>query len=339
MSEALEVRAEVFKLSRLLAREPEQLGYLAELPSEDVRALREQVTEALFAAHSGALTRLATASKLLPVGLVATMAQKVFGPVLSARIAGLLEPDRAVEMAAKLPVDFLADVAVELDPRRASQVIARIPPPQVAEITRELLLREEHVTMGRFVGHLQTQAVRAAVGEMDDRELLQVAFVLESKDSLSELIALLPAGRLDGIIDAAAGADLWPEAFDLLTNLSDEQQADFAERAARRSDAVLDALVRCARDGSMWDSVLRLTQLMSETSRRRFAALGSIQEPGVLEAIVATAALHPELWDGLLPLAALLPGEGRARVQDLVQRLPGVEDSERTPMLEALRGL
>ncbi len=100
------------------------------------------------------LSRLAAASKLLPVGLVATLGERAFGPVLSARITGLLDPGRAVEVAQRLPVDFLADIAVDLDPRRASAVIARIPPQQIGEVTRELVRRHESVTMGRFVGHL-----------------------------------------------------------------------------------------------------------------------------------------------------------------------------------------
>src|SRR5262249_37453568 len=157
-----------------------------------------------FSAHGPALGRLAAASKLLPVGLVASMGERTFGPILSARITGMLEPSRAVDVAAKLPVEFLADVAIELDPRRAIDVIAQIPPDRVAEITRELIRREESVTMGRFVGHLGPGAIAAAVGEMDDPSLLRVAFVLESKEGLEPLVETLPPDRLDGILDAAS---------------------------------------------------------------------------------------------------------------------------------------
>ena len=131
MSEALEARAEILKLARVLGREAGDLDYLEQIPSADIRALREQVTDVLFRAHGQALSRLAAASKLLPVGLVATIGERAFGPVLSARMTGMLEPARAVEMAAKLPVTFLADVAVNLDPRRASEVIAKIPAPRL----------------------------------------------------------------------------------------------------------------------------------------------------------------------------------------------------------------
>ena len=202
------------------------------MPSAEIRLLREQVTDVLFTAHGPALSRLAAASRLLPVALVATLGEKVFGPVLSARVAGLLDPGRAVEMASRLPIEFLADVAIELDPRRASEVIGRIPPEQIAAITRELIGRGEYVTMGRFVGHLSSDAIVSAVGVMDDTALLRVAFVLESKDSLEDLVGVLPSERLDGIIEAAANADLWPEVLDLLGHLALDQRRELVERAS-----------------------------------------------------------------------------------------------------------
>ena len=61
MSETLEARAEILKLSRLLGREAGQLTYLEGMPSAEIRLLREQVTDVLFTAHGPALSRLAAA--------------------------------------------------------------------------------------------------------------------------------------------------------------------------------------------------------------------------------------------------------------------------------------
>src|SRR5437763_1086084 len=99
MTGPLAVRPEILKLARLLNIDPDGIAYLEQIPVEDVRQLREQVTDLLFTAHGSALNRLAAASKLLPIRVVATIGQRAFGPMLSARIAGLLEPSRAVEMA------------------------------------------------------------------------------------------------------------------------------------------------------------------------------------------------------------------------------------------------
>ena len=127
-ADLLQAHAEVMKLARLLGREPDELAYLERLAPADLRALRDGVTETLYDAHGSSLARLAAASRLLPSGLIATIGQHAFGPLLSARLAGLLETDKAVDVATKLPPPFLADVAVELDPRRASDLIASIAP-------------------------------------------------------------------------------------------------------------------------------------------------------------------------------------------------------------------
>lgn len=192
--EAENTEAEILKLARLLGREREQLGYLDAVSAGDLRTLREQITETLFTAHETSLRRMAAASRLLPTGLVASLGQSTFGAMLSARIAGLLDVDRAVEIGAKMPTEFLADVAIELDPRRASDVIAGIPPQQIFEITAELARREEYVTMGRFVGHLSDDALRAALDALDDEALSKTMFVTE--EPVGEAARSLLARRL-----------------------------------------------------------------------------------------------------------------------------------------------
>jgi hypothetical protein len=202
-TESLEIRAEIVKLARLLHCEVERLAYLEEVAIEDLRALRERATQTLFGAQEGTLRRLAAASKLLPAGLIASLSQHPFGPMLSARITGLLDADRAVEIAARLPIEFLADVAVELDPRRASEVIAGIPAARISKITSALAERQEYVTMGRFVGHLGDEALCAALSALDDEALLQTMFVTEDRLPLDELTARLGEERI-GCLHAAA---------------------------------------------------------------------------------------------------------------------------------------
>jgi hypothetical protein len=216
----------VIKLARLLHRDPAQLDYLQLVPPEDIRLLREQLTDMLFAAHDATLERLAAASRLLPVGLVAIIGQHAFGPMLSARISGLLDPGRAVDVAAKLPVEFLADIAAELDPRRASDVIAGMPADRVAEVTRELNRRGEYVTMGRFVGHLSDESLRASVAATDDATLLRTAFVLEERERLEALAELVGEDRIVSLAEVAEREKLWPEALDLLMHLNHERVAE-----------------------------------------------------------------------------------------------------------------
>ncbi|HWE33363.1 MAG TPA: hypothetical protein VG410_07765 [Solirubrobacteraceae bacterium] len=222
-------RAEILKLARLLGRDPDTFAYLETVSESDTRALRELVVERLYASQGPALTRLAAASKLLPTGLVATIGQRSFGPLLCARVAGLLEPSRAADVAAKLPTPFLADVAVELDPRRAHDVIGHVPPARVAEVAGELAARREYVTLGQFVGHITPDALDAALEQLSDEDLLRTAFVLEDRDGLDELADLLGQERLERLVEVAERDPGLEEAGrELLGHLSAERRAGIA---------------------------------------------------------------------------------------------------------------
>lgn len=238
MSEALDRRREILTIARLLGLDAGELAYLEEVPAADLCRLRDDVTARLFDAGAGAFDRLAASSRLLPTGLVATLSERVFGPVISARIAGRLEPERAVELAAKLPVSFLADIASELDPRRAHDVLAGIPEHLVAAVGRELTARGEWVVMGRFVAHLPEQSLDAAVAHMDGGDLLEIALVLEDKaGTLPDIVERLGPDRLAEMVALAEASGLADEAVDLLPYLTPEQRAIAlsAGAGARRS--------------------------------------------------------------------------------------------------------
>jgi hypothetical protein len=243
MIEALSRRAEIVKLARLLEVEPTELEALETVEAASVRALRERVTELLFEGHLGAFRRAVHASGMLPAGVSATIAERAFGPMLCARLAGLVGTERAVAVSGRLSPDFLAEVAVHMDPRRASEVIAGVPADLVAQITRRLAARGEHVVMGRFAGHLSDDALRRTFDELDDRALLQIAFTLE--DGLDRAAALLPDERMEGMLRCAAAADLWAEGFTLLRDLDPTRWAEVA-RLVRGDPELRDELLDAA---------------------------------------------------------------------------------------------
>ncbi|MDX6718409.1 MAG: hypothetical protein QOJ63_663 [Solirubrobacteraceae bacterium] len=316
MSSPLNVDVEILKLARLVACEPRDLGYLAHVDPQDVRDLREQVAGVMFDADRQMLQRVAAAARLIPTKLAALIGERAFGALLCARLTGLLEPSRAVDIAARLPTPFLAELAVALDPRRASRVIAEIPPRQIAEITALLAEREEYIAMGGFVGHLSEAALRAAIAVVSDEALLRTAYVVESKGSLGALVATLPRERLDTIIATATEAELWIEALDVLGHLSERQRGELGDIAAGQADEVLDGMVRAAQRELLWDDVLPVTRAMTPQSRARFAALRSIQTRPVLASIVDAASRHG-LWPELLQLLPVLPAAARRRVAAL----------------------
>jgi hypothetical protein len=312
VSERRRAQAELARLARLLGREPDTLSYLEPIPPRDLERLREQVTEVLFAPTSGGLGRLAAASRVLPVALVATLGERVFGAVLSARIAGLLDPDRGAQVAARLPTAFLADVAAQLDPRRAEDLLARIPPTQIAQITAQLAARGEHLTMAAFVEHLGEEAIQAAAAEMDGATLLRVGAALERPQTLRRLVGTIGEEKLGEAIDAAAAQRLWPQALELLDGLDRARRARLIELAAQRSDEVLDGLIEAAQEQDLWDLLLPLTAQMSPATLARFARLRSLRQPATLERIGDLAGARAELAVALIPMLALLPAESQA---------------------------
>ena len=322
MSERLDARAEVLKLARLLELKPDELSYLSGLPSAEVRDLRDQATDRLFTSAPG-LARAAAAARLIPSGLVATIAQRAFGPMLCARAAGGADTAKAIDVARRLPADFLADVAIHLDPRRTAEIIAAVPEEVVVPVAEELGRRHEHVTMGRFLAFVPDHAVAAAIGALDDETMLRTAFVLEHKDRLDHAIGLLPPERLPGIIDTAARLELWSEALDLLAHVSDERKGPIAEVVAVLEEGVVAGLVAAVSADGLWESLLPVVRLMGEEPRIRIAAMPAFHGTEVLADILhaATAEDADGLWVDLVPLVDALPDEANARVAGLVTTL------------------
>jgi hypothetical protein len=279
MSRALDTRAETLKLARLLAIDPERIAFVAKLDPAVARELREQVTDVLFDSSDPGLQRAARGGRALPAQVTALIAQRAFGPLLCARIAGAMDPERAVEIAKRLPAPFLAEVAIELDPRRASDVIARVPTRTIAEVAHELVARGEHVTMGRFAGHLPTESLAAAIEVIDDRSLLRIGLVTEGKERLDEIIGLLSDERLRGLIATADAEGMWPEALELFSHAStadgvSETQRKVAQMAAE-DEHVLAAAVKATVEHGLWAELLPLVPYLPEHGKRLVADVAS----------------------------------------------------------------
>ena len=228
----LEAHAETLKIARLLDTTTAELSFLTTVPPDDLRIFREQVTSTLFDAHLGVLQRMAAASRLLPAPVLAKIAERVFGPLLCARMAGLVETPRGVEIATRLSPPFLADVAAKLDPRRAAELITGIPTELVRAVAAELADRADWLAIGQFVDSLPTEALRAGLDEIDDAALLRVAFVVDHKDELDNIVDLLGQPRLSGIANEAGRTDQWLAAFELLRHLGPRNADRFGRALA-----------------------------------------------------------------------------------------------------------
>ncbi len=311
----LEVRAEVMKLAHRLGVDSGELSYLQRLCADDVRALNQGATDALFE-NDRRFGRVALAARIPPAGMTAWIAQHLFGALLCARVAGQLETRRAIDLAQRMAPAFLADLAIELDPRRAREIIFGLPPALIGEVAAELTERREYIAMGRFVGNMTDAGIRAAFAVIDDLTLLRISYFVEEKDHLDHVVGLLEIERVRNAIRGASEADLWPQALDLLTRVSPQRAGALADLAAEEDDPVLEGMVAAACREDLWSAVLPVTQNMSEAGRRRFATLPALHAPDVI-ATIAEAAVAADLLADLMPLAELMPAEAQQRVRAL----------------------
>ncbi len=316
-------RAEVIKLARLLRVDESTLSGLSDLDATSLRTFREQAQARLFDADEARLKRVAMASKLLPVPLIALIGEHVFGALLCARVAGLIAPDRAAEVTLRLETEFLADVTLEIDPRHVREVIARIPVPRLVEVALVLARRREFVTLARFVDYVSTDAIRAVMEQLtDNAALLQIAFFMEDKSRLNELVGLLPKARLREIIIVAAAEsrDLWAEALALMSEVNDRWRKHLGELAAGLDDRVLLSMARAAQAQKLWGALLPIIGLLERAHQQRLLQLPVLREVPMLEAVL-DAADSEGLWDRLLPLLPLLDEPAQQALAQAAERL------------------
>jgi hypothetical protein len=308
-------RAEVLKLARLLGMQPAQLEYLHKLDAATIRKLRQQATASLFDADRKLFQRVASASRLLPAAITALIAEKALGPLLCAKIAGLLQPERAVEIARRLNTNYLADVCLELDPRSAREMLEAMPVARIVEVSRELARRKEYITMGRFVDSLGDEAIAATMADLrDDEALLRIGFFVEDASRLSDIIELLSPQRLRNIVRVAAQGDggLWPEALSLINSVAEPQRRLMADLAAALDDEAIGRMIANTQAQALWPAMLPMVSMMSTQHQRRLINLPALQEETVLAAVIQ-AADSAQLWPTLLPLVALMDQAGQNR--------------------------
>lgn len=319
----LERQAEIIKLARLLRVEVESLEFLQTLETGAIRRFREQASGALFDADEARLKRVAKASKLLPTPLIALISEQVFGALLCARVAGLMAPERAAEVASRLRIGFLADVTLEIDPRHVEEVIARIPTTTIVAVALELAERGEFVTLARFVDFVGNAAIRAVMEKLtDNRALLHIAFFVENKARLNDLIGFLPEQRLKDIILVAANEseNLWAEALTLMNLVNRQRRTQMGNLAASLDESVLLGMARAAQEQGLWAAVLPIIAVMDVSHQQRLANLPVLKESNVLNSVL-DAVETDDLWAELLPLVPLMDEQGQQTLAELAERL------------------
>jgi len=192
---------ETIKLGRVLGVAPERLAFLASVDVDTLRVLRERLAGTLLEDARPLLQRAVKGARLLTVGMVASIGERVFGALLCAHMAGIMEPARAVEVSLRMSLPFLADVSAMLEPKRAAAVIAAMPTGTIVAVAKILAERNDHVTLARFVGYLGDATVLAVIAAIPgDEPLMRTAAFLETREISTRMLALVPVERLRSVV-------------------------------------------------------------------------------------------------------------------------------------------
>lgn len=228
----LVVVAELRRLERLLDASAQDLAHLARLGPDVLRGLREQV-EATLHGHTGdALRAIMAASRLLPDRLVASIAERTFPPVLTAQLAGLLEPERAADLVGHFSTGYLASLSAHVAPDAIAPLVPRLPRSVLLEVGAELDRRGDHLTAGRLVGLAPHEALGPLVaGIREEADLVEIACLLEAEERLGDIAATLPDQRVDRVLRVVDERGWWDRALALAERLPSDELARARQRA------------------------------------------------------------------------------------------------------------
>ncbi|HYF24727.1 MAG TPA: hypothetical protein VD931_03215 [Baekduia sp.] len=261
--------AEVLRLARVLGVDPGDLAFLHDAPAAELRALRNAVSDRLLERSRRAFERAVALADHLPGGLAARLAEHAMGPVLSGRAAALLTPEKAADLAHRLPPHFLSQVAEHIDLRKVGPLIHGISAQAMAAAGAELRARGEWMVLGAFVGHVDDAKLRELLEDFDGEALLRAGFVVEQRDRLDSVVALLGDHRLDELLQAADEHGLWTEAIALASHLAPDQQGRILAAVERLGQDRQDRLAAQLRDD---DELLAAAAPLLEAAPARLRA-------------------------------------------------------------------
>jgi len=298
------------KLARALGTTPDGVAFASSLGAMEIRRLREKIVAALYDEHRAAFRRVAAITRTLPTWLNVRITLRAFSPMLAARVAGEMAPERAAELANRMPIEYLAEGCVHLDPRRAAPLVGRMDPDRVLAVVEELVGRGDFITLGRLLDAADPALLAHLAAALSDDALLRIGCYAESGDQLTRAVSALPAARLRSIVHRALS---WPHdirsaGLSMIGQLTDENLLTrLAGYALEANDDVLATLLRTALDDGAVGELLTAVAAMDEPGRRRVAALPVLDDDEIRARLVQDAK-HLGLGPLLASLAELRHG-------------------------------
>ncbi len=272
----LALQAEHLKLARLLGCDEATIANMKGLDVDALRKLRDACTSMLFDGDRERLQKVVASSRLLPKALKAIVAEKALGPTLGSRVAGLLPPDEAADIAKRVSLAFNTEVTLQIDPRSAVDLLRRIPVSLVVAVTREVLKRGEYIAMARFVDALSDEQIKASMAVLDDEAMLRIGFFVESPDRLEEVVGLMSDERLQKVVSVSAQKELnlGGAVMAMLVGVSENLRARLVEAALSHPDEQVGAhLLEAGAEHDLLPMLSALRSKLSKPSASRLDAL------------------------------------------------------------------
>ncbi len=223
---ALTSALEITKLAHEMHVDESELAFLATTSPDDLRDLRGIVSHAMFSRHESRVKGLAAVSKKLPAAVTAKITEIAMGPMLSARVAAVMDPADAAKLAGHLKPEFLAELSVHLDPSRVEGIIARLDSALVVEVGRRLLSEGHLLTLARFTGVVRPETSLEVVDGASGAEILELALFIDEPSVVDPILAGLSDETVAEI--AAATAEHGEAADALLAALHEDSRARIA---------------------------------------------------------------------------------------------------------------
>lgn len=321
----LATQAEVLKLARTLGVPAEQLDFLRPLPDEALRHFRAAVSDFLYDEQRPLLRWLAHAARWLPAVVSAVLVRYWLKAPLTARLAAELPAWRVAAIARFLPADFLADIATTLDPRGARELVQLLPVSTLIAITHQLLARSDHLTLGRFVGYLPDARISdIAASIVDEGDLLDIVFFIESPNRLDHLLQVLPAERIEralALVSQPEQRARWPSVLALLSYVGYGLKRELGEQVVGLGEAVLTRIIEAADEGALWEDLVPVVASLSPAAQARIVALPAIREPALLQRILQAIDACAQ-WPAMLSLVAHMDTATRDGLAQALATLP-----------------
>jgi hypothetical protein len=303
----LAARTEVLRLARELGLPAERLAFLERAPATELAAFRKAITTAILAQAEPRLKRIASASRMIPRRMAARLAESQLGPLLSARLATVLDTTDALRLARTTKPAFLAEMSTYLDTERTRDLLAALPEQLMIDVGLRLLNEHRYATLGRLIFAVTPASLGVLITSASDLQLLEVAINSEHPESLDDILRGLSDDRARGVVAAAARTGRYDEALSLLSSLSDEQQVRLADLAVQLGPDVADGLVRAAVRLAAWDEVLPLLERVGDDTRRALVNVPTTLDPMVLTDVL-TVMRRLDAGSFLLSLLTTLDG-------------------------------